>query len=78
MTGSPWMTLQETAAYLRMHVRTIQKKALEYDRSNGKSGLKNMQPSGPDGKRLVHIDDANRWMDKQPPSRGIRRFSVAS
>ncbi len=78
MTGSPWMTLQETADYLRMHVRTVQQKTLEYDRSSGKSGLKSRQPSGPDGKRLVHIGDADRYLEKQPPSRGTRRFRVAS
>lgn len=77
MTSSPWMTIEEAADYLRMHLRTVQQKALDYDRSNGKRGLKNVQPSGPGGKRLVHIGDADRWLESQPPSRGNRRFRVA-
>ncbi|MEC3975103.1 hypothetical protein [Amycolatopsis sp. H20-H5] len=78
MSDSPWMDLQEAARFMRRHLRFVQQKCLEYDRSGGKTGLKNTQPTGEDGKRFVHVDDVNRWMERQPPSRGNRRFRVAS
>jgi hypothetical protein len=69
---SPWMTPQEAADYAREHKDTILRKCREYDESGGKAGLKNDQKVR-NGRRKVHIEDLERYMEGLPPVRGQRR-----
>jgi hypothetical protein len=76
MITSPYLTLAEAAAYARKGYRTIHRHCRLYETSHGRTGLKNQQAT-PRGKRLVHVDDLNRWIEGAAPSRGRRRLEVA-
>lgn len=77
MNESPWMTLKETAIYTRRHITTIQRACQEFEHSQGKRGLKNEQRTVPNGKRFVHVGDADRWISGQPPSHVARKTTAA-
>lgn len=45
-TSSPWMTVRETAAYTRRHKDTVLRALREYQRTNGRGGLRGAQTIG--------------------------------
>ncbi|MGA6164295.1 hypothetical protein [Amycolatopsis magusensis] len=61
--------VQEAAAEVRMHHRTIQQACLLYERSSGTAGLKSFQPAGPRGKRFIEVRDLQRWIERKSPRR---------
>lgn len=76
MSDSPWMTLKETAKYVRFSYATVKVACLLYERTNGQEGMRSVQPTGANGRRFVHIDDADLWMSRKTPARGTRRFRM--
>ncbi|MEV0085225.1 hypothetical protein [Saccharopolyspora sp. NPDC050642] len=72
---SPWMTVRETADYTRRHKDTVLRALREYQRTDGRSGLRGAQPK-PHACYRVRRDDADRWMAGEPPAR-TRRLAHA-
>lgn len=65
---SPWMTLRETATYVRRSYETVRRACKEYQRTDGRYGLKCAQ--GRDGtKYLIQRVDAMRWINGVAPAR---------
>jgi hypothetical protein len=75
--GRERLTLKETADYTRRAYCTVKEACLLYERTNGREGLRSEQPSGPNGRRFVHLADADAWMQRKTPARGSRRFRIA-
>ncbi|MER7009892.1 hypothetical protein ABT324_00490 [Saccharopolyspora sp. NPDC000359] len=62
------MTVRETAAYTRRHKDTVLRALREYQRTNGRGGLRGAQPK-PHACYRVRREDADRWMAGEPPAR---------
>ena len=63
---SPWLTLREAAAYVRRSYETARRACVEYQRTDGRYGLKCSQ--GRSGtKYLVLPADAMRWASGKKP-----------
>lgn len=76
MTESPWMTGQEVADYSRVIPETVRVAAAEYDRTGGKSGLKNYQRK-PNTERRYLLEDVERWIRGEAPARDKRSGRLA-
>jgi hypothetical protein len=63
---SPWLTLREAAAYVRRSYETARRACVEYQRTDGRYGLKCTQ-GRPGTKILVLPADAVRWASGLKP-----------
>lgn len=68
MSASPWMTVQEAAAYARRHPQTLYESLHEYARTKGKRGLRGVQRVA-NGTWRVKVEDVDRWLAGDGPRR---------
>ncbi|MEU0465079.1 helix-turn-helix domain-containing protein [Amycolatopsis sp. NPDC006131] len=73
---SPWLTVQEAAEYARAKPSTVRRACVEFQRSNGKRGLRSYQRTTR-GAHLVHRDDLDTWIRGESPGKRRRVPAVA-
>lgn len=61
-----YLTRKEAATHARRSPELIWKACMEYQRSNGKRGLRHAQQR-PNTRIYISIDDLERWMHGKPP-----------
>lgn len=71
---TPWMTAAEAATYFRLSIERLRRAGREYEKSNGRKGLKVCRPTRHSTFHLHH-DDVVNWLQGNPPTRGTRKFA---
>lgn len=66
--GPDWLTVRETARHVRRSYETVRRACVEYQRTDGRYGLKCSQPR-PRAKILIRPADALRWINGAKPDR---------
>lgn len=63
-----WMSLDRAAEYTGRHRETLRRAAVEFQRTNGKAGLRAAQQRANACWRFK-ADDLDRWVEGLPPKR---------
>ncbi|MDV6272438.1 helix-turn-helix domain-containing protein [Rhodococcus erythropolis] len=68
---SPWLTVNETAEYVRRHPKTVLK-WLSDEQAKPGSGLVGFQKTAPNGVWRIHRDDADAFLRRPAPGFGLK------
>lgn len=69
--ASPWMTVNETAEYMRRHPKTVLKFLADEQVEEG-TGLVGYQKTSPNGVWRIHRDDADAFLRKPAAGFGLK------
>lgn len=71
MTASLWMTPKQAGEYSQHHPETVYAALREYVVTEGRKGLRGLQPR-PNACWRIHRDDVDLWMAGETPARSLR------